>query len=382
MALQEVTLQQLQPGDFVVRVSQQTGDVLIKEAGLVRSQKTIELLRKKGVLRVLIDPDLAAHKPPPSNDDATGTDSQTTEAPDESEFTRVDFSTELPKAEKTWQQLKQKQSRLFDSCRRQQPIDLELVQEVSCGLADSVSRNQDVLLCLSRIAQSSDDLLQHAINCAVYMAAFGQQLQLSKGQLQDLIMAALLHDMGKVTLGAATSDIDAIPASLKLLAPMNRLPAEVSLWVAQHCAYLDGSGSPKGLKGHQISQGGRMLAIVNQYDNLSHPIGKKPLNPQLASKKLLEKTPDQLDSELTQRFIRCIGIYPPGSVVKLHSGKLALVLENNPKKPTQPKVKVFYHSQHQHHLPAKVLDLAKHQEEYIDYCIDLEQYGLQASNYL
>ncbi|MEE2002446.1 DUF3391 domain-containing protein [Alkalimonas sp. MEB108] len=381
MALQEVTLQQLQPGDFVVRVSQQTGDVLIKEAGLVRSQKTIELLRKKGVLRVWIDPDLAARKPPVEHDAAGSVDSPATVVA-ESEVIRVDFSAELPKAEKTWQQLKHKQSRLFDSCRRQQAIDLELVQEVSCGLADSVSRNQDVLLCLSRIAQSSDDLLQHAINCAVYMAAFGQQLQLAKGLVQDLIMAALLHDMGKVTLGEATSDVDAIPASLKLLAPMSRLPAEVSLWVAQHCAHLDGSGSPKGLKNHQISQGARMLAIVNQYDNLSHPMRKKPLNPQLASKKLLEKTPGQLDSELTQRFIRCIGIYPPGSVVKLHSGKLALVLENNPKKPTQPKVKVFYHSQHQHHLPAKVLDLAKHQEEFIDYCVDLEQYGLEASNYL
>ncbi|MEE2024194.1 HD-GYP domain-containing protein [Alkalimonas mucilaginosa] len=380
MALQEVSLQQLQPGDFVVRVSQQTGDVLIKEAGLVRSQKTIELLRKKGVQRLWIDPDLADLSLRPGSGQSD--DSDTSESSEYPQGGRADFSAELPKAERAWQQLQRKQSRLFDSCRRQQPIDLELVQEVSCGLADSVSRNQDVLLCLSRIAQSSDQLLQHAINCAVYMAAFGQQLQLSKGKVQDLIMAALLHDVGKVTLGETTSDADAIQTSLKLLAPLNRLPAEVSLWIAQHCAYLDGSGAPKGLKNNQISLGARMLAIVNHYDNLSHPAGKKPINPQLASKKLLEKTPEQLDSELTQRFIRCIGIYPPGSVVKLHSGKLALVLENNPKKPTQPKVKVFYHSQHQHHLPSKIIDLARHMEEHIDYCVDLEQYGLQASNYL
>ena len=380
MALQEVSLQQLQPGDFVVRVSQQTGSVLIKEAGLVRSQKTIELLRKKGVLQVWIDPELAdpSLRSPLSDDDQPAEHSSS----DESKQPRTDFAAELPKAERTLQQLQRKQHRLLESCRRQDPIDLALVQEVSCGLADSVSRNQDVLLCLSRIAQSSDNLLQHAIHCAVYIAAFGHHLQLPKGQIQDLIMAALLHDLGKVTLGDDCSDARAIPTSLKLLAEMQRLPAELTLWVAQHCAHMDGSGHPVGLHGQQLHLGSRILAIVNQYDKLSHPAEHKPVNPQLASKRLLEKTPHQLDNELTQRFIRCIGIYPPGSVVKLHSGKLGLVLENNPKKPTQPKVKIFYHSQHQHHLPMKVLDLAKHQEESIDYCIDLEQYGLQAANYL
>ena len=75
-------------------------------------------------------------------------------------------------------------------------------------------------------------------------------------------------------------------------------------------------------------------------------------------------------------------MYPPGSVVKLSSGRLALVLENNPKKPVQPKVKVFYHSVHQHHIPAKMLDLARQQEEQIEGCVDLKKFGLDVRNYL
>lgn len=378
MALQDVTLQQLKPGDFVVKVSRQTGDILIKEAGLIRNQKTIELLRSKGVLRVCIDPAKADLSLRPEPSDLPLQLIEEAAVPNH----RADFSDQLPRGEQVFQSLQRKQSRLMSTCRQNQPIDLELVTEVSCGLADAVSRNQDVMLCLSRMASSSDQLLQHAINCAVYMAAFGQQLQLSNNQIQDLITAALLHDMGKIQLGPEASDVSAIASSLKLLAPLQRLPHEVSLWIAQHCAHLDGSGSPKGLHGEQITLGARMLAIVNNYDNLCHPLETKTINPQLASKKLLDKTPHQLDSELTQRFIRCIGIYPPGSVVLLHSGKLALVLENSHKTPTQPKVKVFYHSLHQHHLPPKVLDLAKHHDDPIEHCVDLAQYGLNARNYL
>lgn len=378
MALQDVTLQQLQPGDYVVKVSRQTGEILIKEAGLIRNQKTIDMLRSKGVLRVCVDPDKADLSLRPQAPESRLQLTEDTVIPSSKE----DFAQLLPRSEQIFQALQRKQSRLMSSYRQSQPIDLELVTEVSCGLADAVSRNQDVMLCLSRMAESSDQLLQHAINCAVYMAAFGQQLQLPNNQVQDLITAALLHDMGKIQLGYEASDVSAIAPSLQLLAPLQRLPHEVSLWIAQHCAYVDGSGSPKGLHGDQITLGARMLAIVNHYDNYCHPLDKKAINPQLASKKLLDKTPHQLDSELTQRFIRCIGIYPPGSVVLLQSGKLALVLENSHKTPTQPKVKVFYHSLHQHHLPPKVLDLAKHQDDLIEHCVDLAQYGLNARNYL
>lgn len=377
MALQDVTVQQLQPGDFVVKVNRQTGDILIKEAGLIRNQKTIDTLGTKGVLSVCIDPNKAdlSLRPASGKPQQSATKSTTSER-------TIEFAEQLPKSTLLFQALVRKQSRLISSFRQSQPINLELVTEVSCGVADAVSHNQDVMLCLSRIAQSSDHLLQHAINCAVYMAAFGQQLHLPDNEVQDLITAALLHDMGKIKLGTDTSDANAIATGLQQLAPMQRLPTDISLWIAQHCAYLDGSGYPKELHGDQISLGARMLAIVNHYDNLCHPLEKKTQNPQLASKKLLDKTPYQLDNELTQRFIRCIGIYPPGSVVLLHSGKLALVLENNHKTPTKPKVKVFYHSFHQHHLPPKVLDLAKQQEDSIEHCIDLDHFGLHAQNYL
>ncbi|GAB2908803.1 HD-GYP domain-containing protein [Rheinheimera gaetbuli] len=376
MSYQEVKITDLQPGSYVVQVLRQNGDVIVKHAGWVRSAQAVAQLRQKGVLVVLIDPDKQLHSPAP----AEITSNKSAETASEVVAKSL-FSDEQPKAERILLQTHKAQRQILDAVRSNNSIDLTLVYEVSAGLAESISRNQDVLLCLSRIAEQSDTLLQHSINCAIYMAAFARHLNLPPHKIQSLITAALLHDIGKAILpdSLQAADHSAISASLTALSKTTNLAGDVSLWISQHCAHLDGTGVPK-ISAHQIDKGSRMLAIVNHYEKLtSHQPNK--LGPLAASRGLLDRTPHQLDSELSQLFIKCIGIYPPGSVVKLASGKLALVLENNPKKPTQPKVKVFYHSIHQHHIPTKLIDLSRQQEEQVDSCIELKKYGLDVRNY-
>ena len=375
MSYQEVKITELQPGSYVVQVVLQSGDVIVKHAGWVRSADAIAQLQRKGVRAVLIDPDKKWH------DDVETLPAEPVSQP-AAETAKALFADEQPKAERVLLQTQKVQRQVQDAVRSGNPIDLTLVHEVSAGLAESVSRNQDVLLCLGRIAQQSDTLLQHSINCAVYMAAFARYLNLAADKIQTLITAALLHDIGKDLSDAAlhAPDHQAIPASLNALSKTRNLAGDVSLWISQHCAHLDGSGIPK-ITSAQSDKHRRMLAIVNNYENLTSAHTGK-LGPLAASRQLLERAPLQLDNELLQQFIKCIGIYPPGSVVKLSSGKLALVLENNPKKPLLPKVKVFYHSSHQHHIPPKVIDLSRQQEEQIDSCVELKKYGLEVRNYL
>ena len=375
MSYQEVKIADLQPGSYVVQVLRQNGDVVVKHAGWVRSAQAVAQLRQKGVLVVLTDPEKQLQQAAP---DIT---SNKTAGPSTEVVTKTLFSDEQPKAERILLQAQKVQRQVLDAVRSHNSIDLTLVYEVSAGLADSISRNQDVLLCLGRIAEQSDALLQHSINCAVFMAAFGRYINLPPHKTQSLITAALLHDIGKAVQPDYLQGADhtAISASLTALSKTTNLAGDISLWISQHCAHLDGSGFPK-ISASQIDKGSRMLAIVNYYEKLSSGMPNKQ-GPLAASRSLLERTPHQFDSELSQLFIKCIGIYPPGSVVKLASGKLALVLENNPKKPTQPKVKVFYHSIHQHHIPAKIIDLSRQQEEQVDSCIELKKYGLDVRNY-
>lgn len=375
MPYQRVSIDQLQPGSYVVQVLEQSGELEIKHAGWVRTQEAIRVLKDKGVRVVAIDPTKQLTKAPPVPETLT------TEKPEPPAF-RAIFADEQPKAARCLEQTKRTQQQILHAAARAEPIDLTLIHEVSAGLSDSVSRNPDVLLCLTRIASQSDQLLQHSVNCAVYMAAFARFLNLPKHKVTALITAALLHDVGKAQNPALLNlpDAAAIGTSLAVLQQSTTLAGSISLWISQHCAYLDGTGSPA-IQQQQIDNGSRMLAIVNHYEQLSHQ-QQSYSNPLNVVKQLLAKTPEKLDNDYLQLFIKCMGIYPPGTVVKLTTGRLALVLENNLKKPTQPKVKVFYHSVHQHHLPPKILDLSRQHEEQIESCVDLKTYNLETQNYL
>lgn len=373
MPFQRVTIDQLQPGSYVVQVLEQTGDLVIKHAGWVRSRQAIRQLKAKGVLVVAIDPTQQLAKPPPSSRAVPEREPDTF---------RALFADEQPKALRCIEKTQIVQKQVLQAAASGEAIDLSLVHEVSAGLSDTVSRNPDVLLCLGRIAAQSDRLLRHSLNCALYMAAFACFLNLPKHKIQALITAALLHDVGKAQNSALlqADDAAAISTSLAVLQRSTALAGEISLWISQHCACPDGSGFPP-ISNQHIDSGSKMLAIVNLYETFS-AAEQGFVSPLSVARKLLALAPAKLDGDLLQLFIKCIGVYPPGTVVKLTTGRLALVLENNAKKPTQPKVKVFYHSLHQHHIPPKVLDLAKQTEEQIEACVDLKKFGLDVRNYL
>jgi HD-GYP domain-containing protein (c-di-GMP phosphodiesterase class II) len=373
MSYQKVTIDQLQPGSYVVKVLEQTGELEIKHAGWVRSRQAIRSLRAQGVLAVAIDParQLPTTAPPTK---------PVTER--EPIAFRALFADEQPKAQRCIEKTQLVQKQVLQAAASGEPVDLSLVHEVSAGLSDAVSRNPDVLLCLGRIAAQSDALLSHSLNCALYMAAFARFLNLPKHKIQALITAALLHDVGKAQNPQLlqAEDAAAISTSLAVLQRSTALAGEISLWISQHCACPDGSGLPP-IREQQIDNGSRMLAIVNLYEKLSAP-EQGYVSPIAVARQLLALAPAKLDGDLLQLFIKCIGVYPPGTVVRLSTGRLALVLENNAKKPTLPKVKVFYHSTHHHHIPPKIVDLSRQSEEQVEACVDLRKYGLDVRNYL
>lgn len=366
MALQRVAVTALPIGSYVVAVTRQQGDVVVKHAGWVTSAQSIALLRQRGVLEVAIDP---ARQLPPSQQNEVKPTAISARA-----LASISFEQEISRAELVFRQSQRQAELVLSQLILQQHIDFSALNQLSCRLLESTNRNRQALLYLQQVSQQDDALLQHSISCACLMAAFCAHQALDESLAEALTIAALLHDVGALQLklgltGRPVSDSAAAIASVALLQQQTDCPAQLLQSIQQHCLPLS----------QQLCLGGKMLAIVNCYSKLMAK-GQK-MNSVQAAEWLQQRADRSLDRSLLQQFLRCVGLYSPGCAVRLKSGRIGLVLENHPQHSDKPKVKVFYHSRHRHHLPAKLIDLARQAEERLDACVDLADYQLELQHY-
>jgi len=153
---------------------------------------------------------------------------------------------------------------------------------------------------------------------------------------------------------------------------------------AQHHERLDGTGYPEGLKGDEISEYGRMVAISDVYDAITADrVYHKGMTPTQGLKKLLEWSGTHLDPGLVKQFIRCLGLYPVGSLVLLESGRLGVVVEANESDQRLPTVRIMYHTKFRMPIPLETLDLAKPgTQDRILRAVDPETYKIDVRKFL
>ncbi|MES2047473.1 MAG: HD domain-containing phosphohydrolase [Pseudomonadota bacterium] len=191
----------------------------------------------------------------------------------------------------------------------------------------------------------------HSINVTVISLLLGRALELSKSDMFELGVGALLHDLGKMQLpdrlrwqdeqfNAAERQLyqGHVQHSVSLAQKMGLSP-EATILIAQHHEYIDGSGYPAHIKADKITPLGRIISLVNKYDNMCNP-GNPALaiTPHEALSKLFTINKLQFDSPSITAFIRMMGIYPPGSVVQLTDDRYALVVSVNSARPIKPSV--------------------------------------------
>lgn len=127
-----------------------------------------------------------------------------------------------------------------------------------------------------------------------------------------------------------------------------------------HHEKLDGKGYPKGLKGDEIPLHGRMSCIVDIFDALTATrCYKEAMSPAAAFKILLSLTPFHLDQSLVYEFIRCIGVYPVGSLVQLSDDRIGIVWDAKDRDALHPIVKCFYSLKHKRYTDVAMVDLLK-----------------------
>jgi len=266
---------------------------------------------------------------------------------------------------------------VLDDVRLGQQIQVERLDPLVDSMVESVFRHQDALLPMARLKNLDDYTFEHSVSVSALLIAFGRAMKLPKETIQEIALGGLLHDIGKAHIPEAilnkpaklTDDEFAkmkshVAESLRLLQDVPGISVATRQVVAEHHERFDGTGYPNRLPGSSISLYGQMAAIVDVYDAItSDKVYNRGMPPTQALKKLLEWSKHHFDPQLVQTFIRAIGIYPTGTLVRLESNRMGVVVEQNEGNLLQPVVRIFYHAGQQHYIPPEVIDLSKVQDK-------------------
>lgn len=280
------------------------------------------------------------------------------------------------------QQAKQEVNALFKEARLGQAITTGHLGPLVADISASVMLNPGVFVSLSRLKNKDDYTYLHSVTVCALMVALGRQLGLDDALLRDAGMAGLLHDLGKAMIpleilnkpGKLTAAEYAIVKKhprdgYNLLAGNTDSGAiaarDVSL---HHHEKFDGTGYPERLEGNGISLLSRMAAVCDVYDAItSNRPYKTGWEPSESMRRMaLWAKEGHFDPRVFQAFVKSIGIYPTGSLVKLQSGRLAVVLEQHEKSALTPRIKVFFSIKSNMHIVPEIIDLsAPHTKERI-----------------
>ena len=127
-----------------------------------------------------------------------------------------------------------------------------------------------------------------------------------------------------------------------------------------HHEKTDGSGYPKGMKDESISLYAKMGAVCDVYDAItSNRPYKSGWDPAESLRKMAEWTNGHFDPRVFQAFVKSMGIYPVGSLVRLTSGRIGVVMEQTGKSLTTPSVKVFFSTKSDMRITPQVIDLSR-----------------------
>ncbi|MBS1190761.1 MAG: hypothetical protein H6R10_2553 [Rhodocyclaceae bacterium] len=198
------------------------------------------------------------------------------------------------------------------------------------------------------------NLVFHSLNVMVLSLLLGKAMELSAEEMKLVGVGALLHDVGKAEIPSrilraskrTPPEEDFYRAhvgyGIKVTAGIKDLPVQVKNIIACHHERWDGSGFPNRLAGEKIPRLSRLVAIANRYDNLCNPFDiKLAKTPAETIQHLFRKEGQHFEPDLLQRFIKAMGVYPPGTFVALSNGANGLVIESNPTNLLRPLVMIY-----------------------------------------
>ncbi|MBC3921078.1 HD-GYP domain-containing protein [Undibacterium sp. CY18W] len=253
----------------------------------------------------------------------------------------------------------------------------ETIQEAS-KLVDSMAEvflsGTDTVMHLIQQTAGSEEMYFHTLNVSVLAMMLAHEMKCSPAQIKTVGIASLFHDLGKVNVpehilnktGPLTKpEQNFFELHTQYGVEVGQkagLPATVLDVIAQHHEFMDGSGYPHHLKGEAIRMPSRIVTIANVYDNLcNHNDHSLSLTPHEALSTMYAHRRTQFDQVVMATLVKSLGVYPPGTLVRLSNEAIGLVMNVNVGKPLRPRV-LMYDAE----IPkedAIILDLAEESKE-------------------
>ena len=253
-------------------------------------------------------------------------------------------------------------------------IDLERANSAVTRMADSIIRNPDALICLSQLKDVSEYTAMHSVRSAILALAFGRHLALAREELIVLGMGAMLHDIGmsKVPEEILNKQGGLEPKEFEIMKKHVQWGVEIVQrsgdvhpgvidFITQHHERADGTGYPAGRVKEAIAPAGAIGSIIDVYDAVtSERLYSGGLSAEEALKRMYEWRDKDFNAQLVEEFIKCMGIFPIGSLVELSTGSVGVVVTINRARRLKPKVALVLTSSKTPYSHKVVTDLAEH----------------------
>jgi len=363
---------------------------------LLEEKADIRKIREAGIKRISIDTDKGIDIPETPGPDAVETTGQpraNQETPAKPPIS--DIGLRIGKAKMLVKDASGIIKNIMADVRAGKQVDMSASNKVVSSITHTLSRDPHTLLGVARLKTKDEYTFMHSVSVAALLTAFANSLDFTPGEVDQIAMGGLLHDIGKALTpnnilnkpGKLTNDEfvvmrqHAIERQNHLLQGCD-LPQLALDVICMHHERPDGRGYPLGLKGEQLSQAGRMAAIVDIYDALtSVRVYKKAWEPSMALKSMLEWCPEQLDRPLLERFIKMLGIYPVGALVALDNDEVGIVIQQG-EDLLRPVVKLIYDARQSFFIPAREVDLKTSGNLSIKCPVTPEKYRIDLADFM
>jgi len=281
------------------------------------------------------------------------------------------FASEFRTANQLYKEITVTATKIFTDAKAGNNIDIATVRRSATAVVDSVVRNPDAFLWLTRLHDKDTHTHNRSLRTSIWAIAFARYLGMVQEKLNNLAIALLLCNIGKAKLPIELLEKEDelsdeefleyqkhVELTLDALKIMGRTPQAIITIIRAHCERYDGSGYPMHSAKDEIPLLAQIAGLVTYYEVITNRrVKENSMDPTRAVEHLYQLRDTQFMAELVEEFICSMGIYPVGSIVELNSKEIAIIVEQNNKNQLLPQVLILRDINRQPVTLYRVLDL-------------------------